>query len=96
MLQTGALPLRAQGLLGLAWQSKAGTLAQQRAFAVHPADSIAPPHRLGLKLANATVLVGVGLLRSHAGVGEAVASCGSGCACAPERFVLLHRALVRP
>jgi len=71
-------------------------LAQQRALAVHPADSIALPRRLGLKSANATVLVGVGLLRSHAGVGEAVASCGSGCACAPERFVLLHRALVRP
>ena len=51
--------------------------------------------RSGSKPGNATVLVGLGLLRSYAGVGSAMASCGAGCACAPERFSLLHKPLVR-
>ena len=42
-----------------------------------------------------TVVVGLGLLRSYAGVGTALASCGAGCACDPERFDLIHKALVR-
>ena len=51
--------------------------------------------RSGFKPGNATVLVGLGLLRSYSGVGSAAASCGSGCTCAPERFSLLHKPLVR-
>lgn len=45
---------------------------------------------------NVTVVVGLGLLRSYAGVGTALASCGAGCTCDPERFDLIHKALVRP
>ena len=42
------------------------------------------------------MVVGLGLLRSYAGVGTALASCGAGCTCDPERFDLIHKALVRP
>lgn len=58
-------------------------------------DSCDAGGRSGFKPGNATVLIGLGLLRSYTGVGSAVASCGAGCACAPERFLLLHKPLVR-
>ncbi|KAK9836351.1 hypothetical protein WJX81_007868 [Elliptochloris bilobata] len=58
-----------------------------------PDPGLASSLRSGLRASNMTVLVGLGLLRSHAGVGTALASCGAGCACEPERFQLLHQAL---
>lgn len=46
---------------------------------------------LGFGRGNSSVLVGLGVLRSYAGMGAASVACAQGCVCSPQVFELQHK-----
>ena len=45
----------------------------------------------GFGAGNFSVLAGLGLLRSYAGMGAAAVACSQGCSCTPQVFELQHQ-----